>query len=146
MRVVFFGTGSFAVRSLECVASDGQTVVAVVTQPDRPKGRGQRLESSPVKQVALGVGLPVTQPERLTAAVLGDTKMDVGIVADYGQLIRQDVIDRFTHGILGVHPSLLPKYRGAAPVAWTILNGERETGVTIFRASIVEGLPSRGIA
>ena len=133
MRVVFFGTAEFAVPSLEALVARGHAVVRCVTQPDRPQGRGLRLEPSPVKQVALRLRVPLLQPERLSASALEDVQADVGVAVAYGQLIRRDVLSRPAHGVLGIHPSLLPKYRGAAPVAWALLNGDTVTGMTIFR-------------
>src|SRR3989338_294818 len=135
MRVIFFGTAEFAVPSWEqwANAKSGQTVVMCVTQPDRPRGRGLTVEPSPVKRAAERLGLPLMQPERLAAAVFQALAPEVGVVAAYGQLIPRELLALPTHGMLGVHPSLLPKYRGAAPVAWAILNGESTTGVTIFK-------------
>jgi len=133
MRVIFFGTSEFAVPSLERLAAQGHAVVMCVTQPDRPQGRGLVREPSPVKRAALRLKLPLAQPERLEAGPLASRHSDVGVVAAYGQLIRKEALGLPAHGMLGVHPSLLPKYRGAAPVAWTLLNGDAETGVTIFR-------------
>ena len=135
MRVVFFGTSEFAVPSLEQLVARGHAVVLCVTQPDRPRGRGLTVEPSPVKEAADRLHLPLAQPERLEAMTVQALPqgVDAGVVAAYGQLIRPAVLAGPTHGILGVHPSLLPKYRGAAPVAWALLNGETETGVTIFR-------------
>ncbi len=133
MRVLFFGTSAFAVPSLERVAGAGHTVVLCVTQPDRPQGRGLGLEPSPVKQTALRLQLPLAQPERLEADAFRSLQPDVGVVVAYGNLIRRELLALPVHGMLGVHPSLLPKYRGAAPVAWALLNGESQTGVTIFR-------------
>jgi len=134
MRVIFFGTSEFAVPSLEALAAAAseQTVVMCVTQPDRPRGRGLDVEPSPVKRAAARLGLPLMQPTRLAAALFQTLSPEVGVVAAYGQLIPQEVLALPTQGMLGVHPSLLPKYRGAAPVAWAILNGESTTGVSIF--------------
>ncbi len=133
MRVIFFGTSAFAVPSLEQVVQRGHAVVACVTQPDRPQGRGLVVEPSPVKRAAERLGLPLLQPERLDAAAFQPLQPDAGIVIAYGKLIPPWLLALPRHGMLGVHPSLLPKYRGAAPVAWALLNGERTTGVTIFR-------------
>jgi methionyl-tRNA formyltransferase len=135
MRIIFFGTAEFAVPSLEHLANPtgGQTVVMCVTQPDRPQGRGLGVEPSPVKRAAARLGLPLMQPSRLQAALFETLQPEAGVVAAYGQLIPTELLALPTHGMLGVHPSLLPKYRGAAPVAWAILNGEATTGVTIFR-------------
>ncbi len=133
MRIIFFGTSGFAVPSLKALAAKGHAVVRCVTQPDRPQGRGLGLEPSPVKQAALALRLPLTQPDRLTAAHLEGVSADAGVLASYGALIRTDVLKLTPHGVLGVHPSVLPKYRGAAPVPWALLNGETETGVSIYR-------------
>lgn len=133
MRILFFGTASFAVPSLERLAASGHVLEACVTQPDRAAGRGLRPEAPPVKLAALRLGLPLLQPERASAALCGARRVDAGVVAAYGQLIPSDLLALPTHGLLGLHPSLLPKYRGAAPVAWALLKGETETGVTIFR-------------
>lgn len=132
MRIVVFGTSAFAVPSLERVAA-GHDVVLCVTQPDRPQGRGRRLEPSPAKRAALRLGLPLIQPARLSAGDLNHLNADVGVLASYGQLVPREVLALPAHGVLGVHPSLLPKYRGAAPVAWAVLNGETVTGMTIYR-------------
>lgn len=137
MRLAFLGTPEFAVPTLEKLIEAGHDIAAVVTQPDRPKGRSLQPAPSPVKQVALRHGLPVYQPERIRRpeavarmAVLGT---DVMVVVGYGQIIPQSVIDLPVHGIINVHASLLPKYRGAAPIQWAIVNGETHTGVTTMR-------------
>ena len=130
---MLFGTAAFAVPALEQLVAGRHTVVLCVTQPDRPQGRGLLREPSPVKQAALRLGLPLEQPERPEAARFEGLRPDIGVVAAYGQLIRRDLLALPPHGMLGVHPSLLPKYRGAAPVAWALLHGETATGVTIFR-------------
>ena len=133
MRVTFFGTATFAVPSLEELVAHRHAVELCVTQPDRPRGRGLKPEPSPVKQAASRLGLPLSQPERLRAKVFEGLHPEVGVAAAYGQLIGPDVLAVPTQGIVGVHPSLLPKYRGAAPVAWAILEGMTMTGVTVFR-------------
>jgi len=137
MRVVFLGTPSFAVPALESLVAAGHSVILVVTQPDRPRGRGQALAASPVKQAALRFGLDVYQPERVRrpepVARLAEIQPDVMVVVGYGQIIPQAVIDIPPHGIINVHGSLLPKYRGAGPVQWAIANGETRTGVTTMR-------------
>lgn len=134
MRVVFFGTSAFAVPSLEALVRHGHEVVLCVTQPDRPRGRGLNVESSPVKRTAQALGVPLAQPERLGGRVGSEgLAPDVGVVAAYGTLIPQALLRWPAHGMLGVHPSLLPAYRGAAPVAWAILQGATQTGVSIFR-------------
>lgn len=130
---MFCGTAAFAVPSLERLLAAGHTIARCITQPDRPRGRGLAREPSPVKAAALRLRVPLAQPERLSAAPLEGLGADVGVVAAYGQLIPRDVLALSPHGMLGVHPSLLPKYRGAAPVAWALLHGDTVTGVTIFR-------------
>jgi methionyl-tRNA formyltransferase len=137
MRVVFLGTPQFAVPTLDALLSAGHSISAVYTQPDRPKGRGRELAQSPVKQAALAHGLSVFQPERIRRPENVDAirlmNPDVMVVVGYGQIIPQSIIDIPRHGILNVHASLLPKYRGAAPIQWAIANGETATGVTIMR-------------
>ena len=137
MRIVFLGTPEFAVPSLKALAASPHQVVAVVTQPDRPKGRGNELAPSPVKMVARELGIPVHQPERVrrpeAVRLLQTLAPDLMVVVGYGQIIPQNIIDLPPFGILNVHGSLLPKYRGAAPVQWAIANGERETGATIMQ-------------
>jgi methionyl-tRNA formyltransferase len=137
MRLAFLGTPEFAVPSLERILEAGHEVACVVTQPDRPKGRSQQLAASPVKQTALRRGLPVFQPERIRRPEaierLRDLRTDGMVVVGYGQIIPQSIIDLPAHGIINVHASLLPKYRGAAPIQWAIVNGETRTGVTTMR-------------
>jgi len=136
MRLVFLGTPLFAVPTLEAVAK-AHNVILVVSQPDRPKGRGQELTASPVKQAALRLGLTVYQPERIrrpeAQAHLASLKPEIMVVVGYGQIIPQSVIDIAPRGIVNVHASLLPKYRGAAPIQWAIANGETRTGVTTMQ-------------
>lgn len=136
MRVVFLGTPEFAVPSLQALASRHE-VAAVFTQPDRPKGRGNKVFESPVKSAARALALPVHQPERIrkepNPKVLQELVPELMVVVGYGQIIPQNVIDLAPHGILNVHASLLPRYRGAAPIQWAIANGETETGVTIMQ-------------
>ena len=137
MRVVFLGTPAFAVPTLNALMAAGHEVVAVFTQPDRPKGRGNQLTESSVKAAARGFGLTVYQPERIrrpeNVELLSALKADIMVVVGYGQIIPQTVIDLPKSGILNVHASLLPKYRGAAPIQWAIANGESITGVTIMQ-------------
>ena len=136
MRLIFLGTPAFAVPTLEAVAQK-HDVISVITQPDRPKGRGQELAASPVKRAAERLGLPVYQPERIkrpeAQAQLAVLAPEVMVVVGYGQIIPQAVIDTAPRGIVNVHASLLPKYRGAAPVQWAIVNGETRTGVTTMQ-------------
>lgn len=137
MVVVFLGTPEFAVPTLEALVAAGHTVAAVYTQPDRPKGRGNELAQSPVKQAALRLGLPVFQPERIrrpeAVAELAAHGAKAMVIVGYGQILPQTVIDLAPLGIINVHASLLPAYRGAAPIQWAIANGETITGVTTMR-------------
>ena len=136
MRVVFFGTPQFAVPTLErLIATPGFEVVACVTQPDRKRGRGSQLLPSPVKQVAIAAGIPVLQPERIkrdeeVLAALEATAADAFVVVAYGQILSQRILDMPRLGCVNVHGSLLPRYRGAAPIQWAIADGETETGNT----------------
>ncbi|HUQ92689.1 MAG TPA: methionyl-tRNA formyltransferase [Bryobacteraceae bacterium] len=137
MRFVFMGTPRFAVPTLEALLKAGHDAAAVFTQPDRPKGRGRQLTLSPVKECALAHGLRVEQPERIkrpeSVEMLRHMGADVMVVVGYGQILPQSIIDLPRLGIINVHASLLPKYRGAAPIQWAIANGERTTGVTTMR-------------
>ena len=137
MRIVFLGTPEFAVPSLQALIRSGHDVITVLTQPDRPKGRGNQLAESPVKAAALELGLTISQPERIrrpeSIEALRSLAPALMVVVGYGQIIPRSVIDIPVHGILNVHGSLLPKYRGAAPIQWAIANGETETGVTIMQ-------------
>src|SRR3989338_3068568 len=133
MRVIFFGTSEFAVFSLEQLAKSGHAIVMCVTQPDRRQGRGLKTEPSFVKKAVLRLRLPLSQPERLTVMEFESLKPDIGVVVAYGKLIPGDILRLPALGMVGVHPSLLPRYRGSAPIAWAILNGETKTGVTIFK-------------
>ena len=137
LRIVFFGTPEFAVPTLRRLLDSPHPVVGVVTQPDRARGRGQRVSESPVKALARARELPVEQPERLRdasfAAILRAWQPDLGVVAAYGRLIPEEILAVPRYGMINVHASLLPKYRGAAPVHRAVIDGERETGVTIMR-------------
>jgi methionyl-tRNA formyltransferase len=137
MNLVFLGTPSFAVPTLERIVEAGHRVVAVYTQPDRPKGRGGALATSPVKETALRLSLPVYQPERVrrpeVVEQLKQMNPEAMVVVGYGQIIPRTIIDIPPRGIINVHASLLPKYRGAAPIQWAIANGEARTGVTTMR-------------
>lgn len=134
MRVVFMGTPDIAATCLKKILKDGFDVVAVYTKPDRPKGRGMKMEISPVKQIAVEAGIPVFQPENFreeeTVQQLRDLKPDVCAVVAYGRLLPQNVLDVPTYGCINIHASALPKYRGSAPYQWTVLDGQTETGVT----------------
>jgi methionyl-tRNA formyltransferase len=137
VRIVFFGTPEFAVPSLEGLIASPHTVVSVVTQPDRPRGRGQRVTDSPIKAVARAHGIDVLQPARLRDPGFIDSLAaltpDLGVVAAYGKLIPGDILALPRFGMINVHASLLPRYRGAAPVHRAVIDGMTETGVTIMR-------------
>jgi methionyl-tRNA formyltransferase len=137
LRVVFFGTPAFAVPTLEALLASRHTVVAAVTQPDRPRGRGQQTTHAPVKAAALAAGVPVLQPDSLRAAEtvssLTGLSADLGVVAAYGKILTTEVLAVPRLGLINVHASLLPRYRGAAPVHRAIVGGEHETGITIMR-------------
>ncbi len=136
MRVLFYGTPSFALPSLEALLG-AHEVVAVITQPDKPAHRGQRLTPPPVKERALAAGVPVLQPPRLRdpgwPERLAEHRADVGVVVAFGQILPKAVLDVPARGSINVHASILPRYRGAAPIAWAIIRGERETGITTFQ-------------
>jgi methionyl-tRNA formyltransferase len=142
MRVVFLGSGSFAIPSLQALLAAGHDVAGVVTQPDREKGRGRELAPPPLKPLAAERGLKILQPRRVrdpeAVAALEALAPDVQVVVAYGQILPRRVIDVAPRGTVNVHGSLLPRYRGAAPVQWAIVNGETETGVTTML--IDEGL------
>ncbi|REE88629.1 methionyl-tRNA formyltransferase [Paenibacillus taihuensis] len=142
MRIVFMGTPEFAVPSLEAILEEGHTIDLVVTQPDRPKGRKKTLTPPPVKEAALLRGLPVAQPERLrgseTVGQIAALKPDLIVTAAYGQILPKAVLEIPRLGCINVHGSLLPKYRGGAPIQRSIMNGETLTGVTIMY--MAEGL------
>ncbi|HEY0564763.1 MAG TPA: methionyl-tRNA formyltransferase [Terriglobales bacterium] len=143
MRLVFCGTPQFAVPTLEVLHQAGHDIALVVCQPDRPKGRGMELAAPPVKQRALALGLPITQPERIKnnaelRAKLEDIKPDAIVVVAYGRIIPKWMLELPRFGNLNLHASLLPKYRGAAPIQWAIASGETVTGNTIIR--LEEGL------
>ncbi|WP_370160006.1 methionyl-tRNA formyltransferase [Salipiger bermudensis] len=137
MRLVFAGTPDFAATALKALIAAGHTIVGVYSQPDRPAGRGRKLQPSPVKQVALDHEIPVFQPETLKTAEaqkqLADLKPDVMIVAAYGLILPKAVLDIPTHGCLNIHASLLPRWRGAAPIHRAILSGDAQTGICIMQ-------------
>jgi methionyl-tRNA formyltransferase len=137
LRVVFFGTPGFAVPTLERLLQSHHSVAGVVTQPDRPRGRGQQVTEGPVKTVATGANLPIFQPEKLSRelfeAQLLSLDADIGVVAAYGKILPDWLLAAVPRGLINVHASLLPRYRGASPVHRAVLNGDHETGVTIMR-------------
>ncbi len=136
MRIVFMGTPQFAVKSLEACLELGE-VVAVVTQPDKPKGRGQEVTASPVKTLALARGLTVLQPLKMKAPPFAEElralRAEVAVVTAYGKILPQDVLDAPAKGCVNVHASLLPRFRGAAPIQWAIAHGDRQTGVCLMK-------------
>jgi methionyl-tRNA formyltransferase len=133
-RIVFMGTPDFSVPALESLQAAGHEIVLVVTQPDRPKGRGRKVEPPPVKKSAQRLGLPVIQPDTLrddaTRQLLQAAAADLFIVVAFGHLLRESVLKIPRQGCINVHASLLPRYRGPAPIHWAVINGEKETGVT----------------
>lgn len=137
MRIVFWGTPSFAVPSLRALLGEGHDVVAVVTQPDRPAGRGRKLRASPVKAEALEQGIRVLQPERARGqpfmGELAALEPELSVVVAYGQILRPEVLEVPAQGSINVHASLLPELRGAAPVNWCIIRGHDSTGITVMR-------------
>lgn len=146
MKTIFMGTPDFAVPCLKALAESSHEVAAVFTQPDKPKGRGYKMIPTPVKTAALEYGLPIYQPLSLrkgedaenATKVLRELAPDVIVVTAYGQILPREILELPKYGCINIHASLLPKYRGAAPINWVILNGERETGVTSMQMS--EGL------
>lgn len=142
MRVVFMGTPDFSVGTLNALIQAGYEVAAVVTQPDKPKGRGHSIQCTPVKEEAVRHGLRVYQPSKVRDPEFIETmrsiKPDVFVVVAFGQIIPKEILNLAPYGCINVHASLLPKYRGAAPIQWAVLDGEKESGVTIMRMD--EGL------
>jgi methionyl-tRNA formyltransferase len=147
LRIVFFGTPDFAVPTLARLLESRHHVCGVITQPDRPRGRGQRVQHAPVKAHATAHQIPVFQPDRLreadVEAALRSWSPDLGVVAAYGKLIPENLLTVPRFGMINVHASLLPKYRGAAPVHRAVIDGETETGVTIMR--VVKALDAGGM-
>lgn len=137
MKVIYMGTPDFAVGPLEAIIEAGHEVCVVVTQPDKPKGRSKELIPSPVKQCAMNYGIPVLTPEKIKAEEsvkeLSRYPADIGVVAAFGQILSEEILSMPTFGCINIHASLLPKYRGAAPIQWSIIDGEAETGVTIMQ-------------
>lgn len=142
MRVIFMGTPDFSVGTLEALIEAGHEVVLAVTQPDKPKGRGKSMQFPPVKEAALAHGIEVYQPVRVREQdcidYLKKYEADIIVVVAFGQILPKEILDMPRYGCVNVHASLLPKYRGAAPIQWAVINGERVTGVTTMRMD--EGL------
>lgn len=137
MKVVFMGTPDFAVGALESIIQAGHQVAAVVTQPDKPKGRGKEMQMTPVKACAAAHDIPVFQPVKIkdseAVEVLRSYEADIFVVAAFGQILSEEILSMPKYGCVNIHASLLPKYRGAAPIQWAIINGEKVTGVTIMQ-------------
>lgn len=140
MRILFMGTPDFAVPSLEALAAAGHQLVGAFSQPDKPKNRGMKLQPTPVKVCAQGLGVPVFQLAKLRDGTALETIRQLDpeliVVAAYGRILPQEILDYPKFGCINVHSSLLPKYRGAAPIHWAILNGDQETGVTIMHMAL----------
>jgi len=136
LKILFMGTSSFALPALQLLHSENHHIVGVITQPDRPQGRGQKTNSPPVKILALQLGLPVFQPEHIkdqtSLELIKKLGPEIIVVAAFGQILPKSILDVPALGCLNIHPSLLPKYRGAAPINWALINGESKTGVTIM--------------
>ena len=137
MRIVFMGTPDFSVAPLKALIGGGHEIAAVVTQPDKPKGRGKTVQMTPVKEEALSRGIPVYQPVKVRdpqfVQVIKDLAPEVIVVVAFGQIIPQAILDVPAYGCVNIHASLLPKYRGAAPIQWAVIDGERESGITTMQ-------------
>ena len=136
MRIIFVGTSSFGIPVLKKIISLREDIVAIITQPDRPAGRGKRITASPIKEVALEHGLNIFQPDSINSEEsiqkIKDYKPDLIVLIAYGQILSKDVLKIPINGCLNVHPSLLPHYKGSAPIQWTIIKGEKETGISFL--------------
>ncbi len=140
MRVVFMGTPDFAAGILEAVVLAGHEVVLAVSQPDKPKGRGKALQFPPVKEYAISQGIEVYQPRKVREAecveFIRERQPEIIVVAAFGQILPKELLDLPKYGCINVHASLLPKYRGAAPIQWAVINGDKVSGVTIMRMDV----------
>ena len=140
MRIVFMGTPDFSVPALNALVDAGHEVAAVVTQPDRPKGRGKDVQMTPVKLQALEYGIPVYQPEKVKdpafVEILKELHPEAIVVIAFGQILSKAILDIPPYGCVNIHASLLPKYRGAAPIQWAVIDGEKETGVTTMMMDV----------
>ena len=147
MKIVFMGTPDFSVNALENIVKAGHDVVGVITQPDKPKGRGGKMQYTPVEEKALELGLDVYQPQRVKETEfiekLKEMNPDAIVVIAFGQILPKAILDMPKYGCINVHASLLPKYRGAAPIQWSVIDGEKETGVTTMYMN--EGLDTGDI-
>ncbi|MCH5257595.1 MAG: methionyl-tRNA formyltransferase [Lachnospiraceae bacterium] len=137
MKIIYMGTPEFAVGALEALIDAGHQIVLVVTQPDKPKGRGKEMQFTPVKECALKHDIPVFQPVKIktpeAVGKLREYEADVFVVAAFGQILSEEILNMPKYGCVNIHASLLPKYRGAGPIQWVILNGEKVTGITIMQ-------------
>lgn len=137
MKVIYMGTPDFAVAPLEAIIKAGHEVTAVITQPDKQKGRGKEVQMTPVKECALRHGIPVLQPvkikEKEAVEALREYPADIFVVAAFGQLLTEEILQMPKFGCVNIHASILPKYRGAAPIQWAVINGEEKAGVTIMQ-------------
>jgi len=137
MKIIFMGTPEFSVPTLKALLESKHEVVACYTQPDKPKGRGKKVQMSPVKELALEAGLKVYQPKRIRnkeeVAFFSSIDADVAVVIAYGQILTQEILKMPRFGCINIHASLLPKYRGAAPYQWAVMNGETKTGITTMQ-------------
>lgn len=142
MKVIFMGTPEFSVGTLEALLGAGHEIVLAVTQPDKPKGRGKEMQFPPVKECALAHDIPVFQPKKIrepnSVAELRKYEADVCVVIAFGQILPKEILEMTPYGCINVHASLLPKYRGAAPIQWAVINGEKVSGVTTMQMD--EGL------
>ena len=140
MRIIFMGTPDFSVPTLEALVASGHEVVAVVTQPDKPKGRGKEIHMSPVKECALQHNIPVYQPVRARDEAFVEEMRalnpDAMVVIAFGQILPKSLLDLPKYGCVNIHASLLPKYRGAAPIQWAVINGDKETGITTMMMDV----------
>lgn len=140
MRIVFMGTPDFSVPTLESLAASRHEVVAVVTQPDKPKGRGKEIQMTPVKEAALAHQIPVYQPVRARESAFVEEmralKPDMMVVIAFGQILSKELLEVPKYGCVNIHASLLPKYRGAAPIQWAVINGDKETGITTMMMDV----------
>lgn len=140
MDIVFMGTPEFAVPCLQKLIDDGHNVKGVFTQPDKPKGRGHKMQFPPVKECALNAGIPVYQPLKMrdgeALSILGELKPELIIVVAYGKILPKEILEFPKYGCINMHASILPRYRGAAPIQWSVLNGEKMSGVTAMQMDV----------
>jgi len=144
MKIIFFGSDSFGLPSLEALIKSKEDLVAVITAPDRPKGRGLRIEQTPIKEKATFYNLPIFQTKNINEPcfreILSSLNADIGVLIAFGSILKREIIYLPKMGVINLHPSLLPKYRGSAPIPWAIIKGEKETGNSIIK--IDEGVDS----